>query len=109
MSSFELAQFITGEGVRDHAESRRQCVLSFARNRRFRSRIECTVAVTVLLAVRTAGVMRDGRSYDQVLALRAVTSVDSMAADFLPLRHGLPRLRLDSHPRPGEGDQPRDL
>ena len=44
-------------------------------------------AFVAVLPVRTVGVMGDGRTYDYACALRAVTSVDGMTADYYPFSH----------------------
>jgi GMP synthase (glutamine-hydrolysing) len=44
-------------------------------------------AFVAILPVRTVGVMGDDRTYDYACALRAVTSVDGMTADYYPFSH----------------------
>ena len=46
-------------------------------------------AFAVLLPVRSVGVMGDGRTYDETIALRAVETTDFMTAEWAPLPHAL--------------------
>ena len=50
---------------------------------------EVAQAFAVLLPVRSVGVMGDGRTYDETVALRAVTTDDFMTADWARLPHDL--------------------
>lgn len=44
-------------------------------------------AGAILLPIRSVGVMGDERTYEYVCALRAVTSIDAMTADWAKLPH----------------------
>ncbi len=46
-------------------------------------------AGTILLPVRSVGVMGDERTYDRVIALRAVYSQDGMTAEWSPIPHDI--------------------
>lgn len=55
---------------------------------------------SILLPVRSIGVMGDERTYEYTIALRAVTSTDAMTADWAPfLTNSLPRFPTKSSTR----------
>ncbi len=58
-------------------------------------------AFSVLLPVQSVGVMGDARTYEYVLALRAVTSVDGMTADWYNFKHDCTRRPGPGPSRPG--------
>ena len=46
-------------------------------------------AFAVLVPIKTVGVMGDARTYENLIALRAVTSKDGMTADYYPIPHDI--------------------
>jgi GMP synthase (glutamine-hydrolysing) len=78
-----LAVRILGEVTKERLDVLRQADLVFLEEIRLAGLYDAIwQAFAVLLPVRTVGVMGDARTYEDVCALRAVTSVDGMTADF---------------------------
>ena len=78
-----LAVRIIGDITDDKLEMLREADQIFIDElRNFNIYNEIWQAFAVLLPVQTVGVMGDARTYENVLALRAVTSVDGMTADW---------------------------
>ena len=63
----------------------------------------------VLTSVRSVGVMGDGRTYQNMVAVRAVASVDGMTADWSRLPYDLLGAHLQPHRQRGRRRQPRGL
>ena len=66
-------------------------------------------AGTILLPVQSVGVMGDERTYEQAVALRAVSSTDGMTADWVDFPPCLPGRGLQRHHQQGPRHQPRGL
>ncbi len=85
-----LAVRIVGEVKREYAELLRRADAIFLEELRASGWYERTSqAFAVFLPVRSVGVMGDGRTYEHVVALRAVQTADFMTADWVPLPHDL--------------------
>ena len=80
-----LAIRIPGEVTKERADILRKADLIYLEEIRNAGLYDAIwQAFAVLLPVKTVGVMGDGRTYDSVCALRAVTSTDGMTADIYP-------------------------
>jgi GMP synthase (glutamine-hydrolysing) len=85
-----LAVRILGEVTAERAETLREADAIFIGILRERGWYDKSwQAFAVLLPVNTVGVMGDQRTYENALALRAVTSQDGMTADWVRLPHEL--------------------
>ena len=81
---------ILGEVKKEYAELLRRADAIFIEELRASGWYDKTAqAFAVFLPVRSVGVMGDGRTYEYVVALRAVQTTDFMTADWAPLPHEL--------------------
>jgi GMP synthase (glutamine-hydrolysing) len=85
-----LAVRIPGEITRERVRILQEADAIFLEELRSAAFYEKTSqAFAVLLPVKSVGVMGDGRTYESVVALRAVTTEDFMTADWARLPHDL--------------------
>lgn len=87
-----LAIRVIGEVTEDDLQILRECddvYISALREAGLYEKI--WQAFCVLLPIKTVGVQGDGRTYDRVIALRAVTSSDGMTADWYPFEFAFMR------------------
>ena len=83
-----LAVRILGEVTAERVELLQEADKIFIDELRAAQLYDCTAqAFVVLLPVKTVGVMGDFRTYEHVVALRAVESSDFMTANWAPLPH----------------------
>ena len=83
-----LAVRILGDVTRARADTLRQADAIYLEEIRNAGLYDAIwQAFAVFLPVRTVGVMGDCRTYENVVALRAVTSTDGMTADTFPFDH----------------------
>jgi GMP synthase (glutamine-hydrolysing) len=81
-----LAVRVLGEVTKDRCDILREADARFIEELKRRAQYDKVwQAFSVLLPVKTVGVMGDERTYENVLALRAVTSRDGMTADWARL------------------------
>jgi GMP synthase (glutamine-hydrolysing) len=81
---------VLGEVKREHVELLQRADAIFIDELRAAGWYEQTAqAFAVFLPVRSVGVMGDGRTYEYVVALRAVQTVDFMTAHWAELPHAL--------------------
>jgi GMP synthase (glutamine-hydrolysing) len=81
---------ILGEVKREFADLLRRADDIFIQELRAADWYDKTAqAFAVFLPVKSVGVMGDGRTYEYVVALRAVQTTDFMTADWAPLPHEL--------------------
>jgi GMP synthase (glutamine-hydrolysing) len=81
---------ILGEVRQEYAELLRRADDIFIQELRAAGWYDKTAqAFAVFLPVKSVGVMGDGRTYEYVVALRAVQTTDFMTADWAPLPHEL--------------------
>src|SRR4029077_16832074 len=81
---------ILGEVKREHADLLRRADAIFIEELRAADWDDKVAqAFAVFLPVKSVGVMGDGRTYEYVIALRAVQTTDFMTAHWAPLPHEL--------------------